>query len=447
MIRPFWIALAAALGIGCAPHQAVAQSAPAGSDAVVVLTSYPDGVTTAYQQAFEAAHPGMSVSIVWAHSVDAMHRLHQPDGGGVDVYWTPSPASFSQLAGEGRFVPLSVDRTPLPGRIGHQWISDARHRFEAFEVAGYGLAVNTAELQRQSLAVPANWSALADATYAGKVAWPDPARVGFAPALYDIVLQAQGWTDGWALLSEGVAQGKLSAKPSQGLDEVADGTTPISLSVDFLVRSATANGKPVQMIYPDRTAFLPAQVAVLKQAPHPKAAQAFADFVLSEQGQQLLFQPDIARYPVRPSVYAKAPAGTFNPFQRAPDQGFPYDPTVTQARSGLVVAVFDTMLTQRHDQLATLWHRLHEAEAKSSSGNDAALKATLAKVRQLLGEPPVTAKQAEDAAMQARFRRADDAMKGAAPNAQQASARAQWQATLDANAQEAQHLLDGISAP
>ncbi|WP_130619344.1 ABC transporter substrate-binding protein [Dyella amyloliquefaciens] len=447
MVRPVLAALAAMWGMCCAmPQPALGQTAPT-ADTVVVLTSYPDALTTAYQQAFEAAHPGTSVSIVWAHSQDALNRLHQPDGGGIDVYWTPSPASFAQLAEQGRLASLTVDRQPLPGRIGHQWISDPQHRFEAFEVAGYGLAVNTGELQRHSITTPKTWQALADATYAGKVAWPDPAKVGFAPALYDIVLQAEGWADGWALLSEGVTQGKLSGKPSQGLDQVADGITPIGLSVDFLVRSASANGKPVQMVYPDRTAFLPAQVAVLKQAPHPKAAQAFAAFVLSAQGQQMLFQPDIARYPVRPSVYAKAPADTFDPFKRSPDQGFPYDPALTQARSGLVVALFDTMLTQRRDQLATLWERLHQLEAKASAQPDPTLKASLAKVRQLLGTPPVTAKQADDSSLQALFRRADDRMKDAAPNPQQASTEAQWRTQLDANAQEAQRLLDGIPAP
>jgi phosphoglycerate transport regulatory protein PgtC len=444
-----WTTVAALCLIASAAPAAAQTTAGAtqSGDRVVVLTSYPEELTTRYQHAFEAAHPGIDVQIVWAHSADARKRLDQPGDGGVDVYWTPSPATFAALAAAGRFASLPVDRQQLPGRIGSQPISDPANRFQAFEVAGYGLAVNEPALRRLGLPVPTHWSDLATPAYAGLTLWPDPVHTGFAPALYDIVLQGQGWQGGWALLSEAVVAGRLSAHGGGIVDQVVDGPTPIGASVDFMVRSAAAEGRPVQMVYPDKTAFLPANVALLAHAPHPQAARAFADYVLSAAGQALLFDPDIARYPVRPAAYTQAPAGTFDPFGRPDAASFAYDPALAQARSGLEVALFEAAIADRIDTLAPLWKALHAAEARQRSHPDPAVAARLAQARQLLGAVPVSERQADESALQSAFRRADDAMHDAAGgSAGNAAILAQWRAVLDRNARQARALLDGVPA-
>ena len=427
-------------------HAAVAAAPPAR--AVVVLTSYPEALTTRYQRAFEAAHPGVAVQIVWAHSADARRRLRQPGGGGVDVYWAPSPASFAELAGQGRFAPLAVDHRALPGRIGSQPISDPQDRFQAFEVAGYGFAVNQQALRGKGLAVPTRWRTLADPAYAGLALWPDPARTGFAPALYDIVLQSQGWRAGWALLSEAVAMGRLVRRGGGIVDQVADGGAPIGLSVDFMVRSAAANGRPVRMVYPDKTAFLPAHVAVLARAPHPREARAFAGYVLSAAGQALLFDPDIARYPVRPAAYAEAPPGTFDPFARPAAASFAYDPALEQARGGLEVALFETAIAVRIGTLAPLWASLRAAEAAERRHPQAVVAARLAQARRLLGAVPVSERQAADPGLQALFRRTGDARHGdAASEARRTAVLAQWRDALDRDVRQARALIDGRAAP
>lgn len=442
-----WLA-AAVLGAAIfLPATGVAADAVAATQPVVVLTSYPEALTIRYQRAFEAANPQYAVQVVWAHSSDAKARLQQPGGGGVDVYWTPAPAAFAQLAGQGRFAPLHVDRAALPGHIGQQPISDAHDRYQAFEVAGYGFALNAAGLRRRGLVAPQSWSALARPEYAGQVLWPDPARVGFAPALYDIILQAQGWNAGWALLSEAIAQEQLTGKGGQIVGEVASDALPIGLSVDFLVRSAAANGEPVSMAYPRNTAFLPAQVAVLATAPHPQAAQAFAHFVLSASGQALLFEPDIARYPVRPAVYTQAPKGTFDPFARAADAGFAYDPGLEQARSGLVVALFTTAISERLPTLRPLWRELHAAEARQRAHPDPTMAARLKRVRALLGAVPVSPVQADSAVLQAQFHRAVDSMRAeSTPNAARSELVANWRAVLARNAEQARALLASLPA-
>jgi hypothetical protein len=52
---------------------------------------------------------------------------------------------------------------------------------------------------------------LADPRFAGQIALPSSVKVGFAPPLMEIVLQAYGWEKGWALWSEMMVRAWISA--------------------------------------------------------------------------------------------------------------------------------------------------------------------------------------------------------------------------------------------
>jgi ABC-type Fe3+ transport system substrate-binding protein len=69
-----------------------------------------------------------------------------------------------------------------------------------------------------------------------------------------------------------------------------------------------AGGAPLAFVYPRRTAYNPAQIGVLADAPHPALAQAFAALCLSEPGQTLLLHPDVRRLPVRRACMRPTPS-------------------------------------------------------------------------------------------------------------------------------------------
>ena len=97
-------------------------------------------------------------------------------------------------------------------------------------------------------------------------------------------------------------------------DAVNSGQYGIGIVIDFFGLSAKASGFPVEFVYPSVTAIVPANVGIIANAKNQKAAEAFVEFLLSEEGQQILLDPKIQRLPVRPATYAKAPAGYPNPF-------------------------------------------------------------------------------------------------------------------------------------
>jgi len=181
---------------------ALARPVLAQTATLQVVTSFPEELTTRYEQEFEKARAGAHVQFVWKQSRDALEQLSRADQGGADVYWAPSLSNFPILRDRGALRALEVDRAVLPGKLGAQQLSDPSGFFEAYDIAGYGVAINPALLAERGLEAPRAWRDLAAPAYAGQIVMPLANKVGFSPALYDIILQSEGWEEGWALLSE-----------------------------------------------------------------------------------------------------------------------------------------------------------------------------------------------------------------------------------------------------
>lgn len=276
--------------------------------------------------------------------------------------------NFADLGEEGSLRKLDVDLSGLPSHVGKFRISDPGGRFVASEIAGFGFMVDPAALARQGVPAPATWQDLTLARYRGHILFPVPSRVGFAPTLLDVMLQSQGWNDGWALLSEAAPNfvfaetGGAFASLSQGM------RAPLSVAVtiDFFASSAIANGAPLKFVYPPGTGYSPAHIGILRDTRHLDAARTFVTFILSEQGQRLLFAPDVRKLPVRPSVYRDAPAGTYDPFAaNAATADVTYEETLGLARYALDNALFDVFVTRRKADLTDLWTRWQALAAKA----------------------------------------------------------------------------------
>lgn len=403
---------------------------------VVVVTSYPEELTTRFEAAFEKVAPGVHVQIVWKQGRDAFAELSRPDHGGADVYWAPSLDNFRSLADRGLFAPLTVDRTALPGKVGAQMLSDPQNRYEATEIAGYGVAVNPEALRARNLAPPSTWRDLAAPGFADLVSMPIASRVGFSPVLYDMILQSEGWSPGWALIGEIAANAGFASSSGGPVASVGEGSVAAALTIDFLAISAAANGRPVRMVYPSRTAFGPAHVAVLADAPHPQAARAFVDFLLSRDGQKLAMHRDIGRHAVRPDAYADMPDYMVNPFDN-PAAYYAFDSDLARLRRRLVAALFDIAVVERNDEDRKLWRALQAAEAAAGPNAAPEIRDRLKRARERLGYTPVADSEATKPEFLRQFGRAAT---GSREDADPATLAA-WRAAIAAARQEAAALL------
>lgn len=357
------------------------RGAMAAPSTVTVITSYPDEFVSRIQAAFEKARPQYRMQVLWRMPNDAYDTLSLPDQGQADVYWSASPRNFARLAANGAWQKLPANRSQLPRRIGNTALGDADGFYTATEVAGFGFAVAPELLAARGIPVPADWADLADPRLAGLIAMPVPTRVGFAPPIVEIVLQALGWERGWALWSEIAANARFIERGSTFVtDEIASGRCAVGISIDFFVNSAIANGAPIRFVYPRHTGLNPAHIAIARHAPNPRGAVAFVDFMLSPAGQQLLAHPDIRRLAVRPDAYAQMPADSFDPFVAARRGGLQFDSDAARPRLATTATIFQHMLIDPQDELQALWQRTRQAE---TGGKDARA------IRALLGRPPI----------------------------------------------------------
>ena len=371
------------------------------TEKVVVLSSYPQEVITPFEAAFEAAYPQYRLEFLWRQSRDAMSYLHQPHSA-VDVYWTPAQRNFAVLAREGALRKLDIDLSGLPKKIGGFQISDPDGYYVAHETAGYGMAYHPAELKRLGLPVPSDWQSLTAPAFNGHVVMPIPSKVGYAPMLVDTLLQGYGWEHGWSVLEQVAANATLADAGATFIsDDVGSGRIAVGMTMDFFAISAIANGKPLLFTYPEKVGYSPAHVGIFREAKNLDGARAFANFVLSEQGQKLLFHPDIRKLPVRPAVYADKPAGYFDPFAAAQRASYDYDTGAGLMRQELVGALFDALITRHHAELKAMWQSIHLAEQKAP--NDARLREAKLHANWL----PLTATQTNDAALQQLFIKRD----------------------------------------
>lgn len=428
--------LATAAGLGSLLAAPLAASArTTGRQPVVVVTSYNDETFSRFEAAFEKANPRYKLQLVWRMPHDALPYLRQPAQGGADVYWSASPRTFAALAAEGAWQPLGIARDGLPENIGKARLGDANGLYTATEMAGYGFIVNPGALARLGLAEPKDWRDLTAPAYAGQIVMPIPSRVGFAPVMVDILLQAYGWEKGWATWSAiaGNAGTLMDRGSTFVTDEVGSGRRALGLSIDFFAVAAIANGAPLRFAYPAHGGINPAHIAITKNAGNPEGARAFARFVLSAAGQKILAHRDIHKLPVRPAVYRELPADYFNPFAAAEKGAFDYDGELGRKRLGLLSALFEQMLINSHGELVELWQRLHRAEAAGKN---------VAAARQLLESPLISAAEADDPALQRQFR---NRLEGSDPGSAGASELV-WHERSQANRTAAGRLLQEMGA-
>jgi ABC-type Fe3+ transport system substrate-binding protein len=426
--------------IAVALTSVAAHAQDATGNKVVVMTSYPEEMVTLFKTSFEKTHPGIQIDILRRHSGEALAELGKTDQQNVDVYWAPAQRNFIALAKAGAFHHLDIPLGGLPIGVGGFAISDPAAFYAASEIAGYGFAVNPKRLQEKGLPQPADWTDLTDPKWKDEIAFPLPSKVGFAPLMIDIVLQGYGWEKGWSILQAIGSNAQLLDVQGRNISaDVAAGRASVGLSIDFIAKAAIAKGAPMQFVYPGLTGYSPAHIAIMKNAPHLDNAQTFVGFVLSSDGQRLLFDPSISKLPVRPSVYAGKPDGYFNPFTADVPIPFVFNAERALARQGLNNALFDVLITNTQIQMREVMEKVSEAERLANASSDATLKDKARQARLLAGAVPFNAVQATGLVDQ--FSPASDS---AATQKKNADLIAQWTKRIRQNRDKAEQLADQV---
>jgi ABC-type Fe3+ transport system substrate-binding protein len=384
--------------------------AAAGTKEVIIVTSFPKELFENYKKAFEAKHPGVTVVINVKQTNAGVTYLQETKAKpAADIFWVSAPDAFLTLKTDGileKYTPPKEILARMPTKIGAFPISDPDGTYFGFAVSGYGLMWNKPYMQAHKLPEPKEWTDLADPRFHGHLVISAPSRSGTTHLTVEVILQAYGWEKGWALLlNSGGNMGSITERSFGVPEAVNTGQYGIGVVIDFFGLSSIASGFPVDFIYPSLTSVVPASVGIVKGGPNPENARAFVNYLLSDEGQSLLFSKEIARLPVVPDLYAKAPAGYPNPFKMKLG-GVDFNNKLSSGRRNVVNSLYDHLITFRHAELKAAWaaiYRAEEAVAKASGKDVTQAKSMLAEARRLVTSIPVDVKKAGDQEINAAF--------------------------------------------
>ncbi|CCQ74500.1 ABC transporter substrate-binding protein [Magnetospira sp. QH-2] len=367
------------------------------SGRLVIVSSFPPSLFQKFSAAFNKHHPEIDVFVRSKKTSSAISFIEERLSEPVDLFWASAPDAFEVLKESGHLSQAftRADQAPM-AHIGGYPIDDPDGYYRGFAVSGYGIVWNRDYLARYGLATPKTWTDLTDPAYGGHIGISAPSRSGTTHLIVESILQSHGWDHGWALLMEiGGNLATITARSFGVIEGVRADRFGIGAAIDFLGQAAKASGAAVDFAYPDQTALLPANIAIVKRSANPRAAQAFVDFVLSDEGQKLLFDPDISRLPVTRRIYDQAPEFYPDPFGGdLANKAMAFDADLSRRRYHLVNSLFDVLITFRLQALRRTWRAIHDAEQLLSKHPNPELQARVKEARRQANLVPVSAVQA-----------------------------------------------------
>ncbi len=434
------------LGLGGAAAALLAASPLyAADDKLVIVTSFPSDLTDVFKTAFMKENPSIAVEVVnKSTSSGVKYLIETAQNNQSDIFWASAPDAFEVLKGEELLGSYSKEVDGIPADLNGYPINDPDGQYLGFALSGYGFMWNTRYMDAYELPAPKEWDDLEKPVYHGHVGISSPSRSGTTHLTIETILQGEGWEEGWKTLKAISGNAKTITERSFGVpDGVNSGSFGVGIVIDFFGFSSKASGFPVEFHYPSVTALVPANIGVVANAPNEGPAQKFIDFLLSEKGQALLFDPKIMRLPVNKNAYAGAPEGLPNPFDGSIETKVNFDSDVSEQRYNVINSLFDVMITYRLDDLRNATAAVQAADAalaEAGSGNAEAAK-LIEEAKALINTLPVSAEEAADPDFNAIFtvkrKEADTKVEG-----RQAEIEQQWDAMVVENYRKATELAE-----
>ncbi|MDP2780442.1 ABC transporter substrate-binding protein [Devosia sp.] len=265
--------------------------AVASAETLRLYTSQPNEDAQKTVDAFRAENPNITVEWVRDGTTQLMTRMAAEMDAGVaqpDVLLIADTVTLEGMAQEGKLAsyvsPEAESYDPA--------LYSADGYYYSTKLITTGIVYNTGASD-----VPTSWGDLEKPEYKGLIASPSPLYSG--AALIHLAALTNNPALGWEHY-EALAANETVAQGGNGgvFTAVAAGEKPYGVLVDYMALRAKAEGSPVDFVFPSEgLTYVTEPVAIMEGAANKEAAQKFVDFVLSEEGQQLVV--DMGYIPAR----------------------------------------------------------------------------------------------------------------------------------------------------
>jgi iron(III) transport system substrate-binding protein len=312
------VALAAALA---APVSAAAQ-APAIETELVLITPVAKTLTDPALADFarfakEKWNITVKTSALAAGTPVAYGQIVEWKGRpGADIVWGGESALYDKLAEQKLVAKHDLPQAivdSIPESIGKPKpipLKDPNGYWIGTVLEPYGLVYHPKVLQRLGVPEPKDWDDLLHPKLKGHVAQCAPTRSSSSHATYEVILQRDGDAKGWEWLKHlGANTGLFTARSRDVPSVVAKGEFAAGFAVpSYMAFEDRLAGFDLKFVAPKTAWITPEPIAVLAGAPHPKAARAFIEYMLSERGQRVAMERGV--FPITPKYRVQGAPGS-----------------------------------------------------------------------------------------------------------------------------------------
>ncbi|HDD69193.1 MAG TPA: ABC transporter substrate-binding protein [Candidatus Korarchaeota archaeon] len=297
-----------------------------------------------------------------------------------DVAWGGGPTVFNDLVEKGLVAPLTdpelLDEiSSIPDDISGaemKHYKDGKLMWVAAAISSFGFTYNKKMLNERGFPEPQTWEDLSSPVY-GKML-PLPA-ISYARSttstshsrIYQIILQKEGWEKGWVLIAGLAANGRPYGGSVEAQWAVQTGEVPIGIMIDFYGYELQLQSPDFIYVMPPGTIVNGDPIALLSTSSHPEAAQAFIRWVLSAEGQAVLWLDErINRMPVREDAF-RTPKGRerMDLYERYNQtialQAIQFNESLAGATYFSIAYYLDAVFCDTHDELVRTWKKLVDA--------------------------------------------------------------------------------------
>jgi iron(III) transport system substrate-binding protein len=399
------------------------QTPSAGARRLVIFTPHSETIRQEFAEAF-ARHWRKShaedVYIDWRSPggtseirlvLDASYKAADESkraGIGADLFFGGGEPDFASQAKKGRLAPLQAFQRhpewfatggPIPEIFTGERLWAKDRTWCSSCLSRFGICWAPERWQALGLSAPTRWADLTDPKLRGQLALADPTKSGSVARTFELIIQAEmqrslaaperqalpetqrlalGWRDGLRLVQRLAANARYFSDSSTKVPlDVADGNAAAGMCVDYYGAAfAHQVNRPgaTRLIWTAPAAGTTVSgdpIAVLRGAPEPELAQAFAEFVLSPEGQALWSSPvggphgprarELFRPPVRQDAYASLPPdrAALSPYRNG--DHLQYRPELTSAAFGTIRRAVRVMCIDTHEELKEAWAEIIRA--------------------------------------------------------------------------------------
>lgn len=269
------------------------------SGRLVLYTSQPNEDAQRTVDAFNEVYPNVEVDWIRDGTTQVMARLEAEFAAGApqpDVLLIADMVTMEGLEAQGRLLAYEgADVSAYDPAI-----MDPEGYYFSTKLITTGIVYNTS-----APFVPESWADLLRPEAQGQIVMPSPLTSG-AATIHMVSLTSHpdlGWN-----FYEGLAEQGTNPQGGNGgvYRAVAGGEQLFGMVVDFLPIREIPNGAPVGFVFPkEGVSAVTEPAAILSTAQNVPAAQAFIDFLISPEGQQLA--ANMGYMPAHPAI--TPPAG------------------------------------------------------------------------------------------------------------------------------------------